>query len=148
MRFHLSEEQRAIQEALHGALTAALPRERLQAFVDGNIDFEPESWRAIMALGFGGLILSEEVGGSGLELLDAALAVEALAKGAAPGPLIGQLVAGIAIAASDNAEAKARWLAALASGEAVATLAFGGAWAPETWDVEFAEGRATGEVRF
>ncbi|MGE0741710.1 MAG: acyl-CoA dehydrogenase family protein, partial [Hyphomonadaceae bacterium] len=54
----------------------------------------------------------------------------------------------IAIAASDNAVAKARWLAALASGEAVATLAFGGAWAPETWDVEFAEGRATGEVRF
>lgn len=148
MRFHLSEEQVAIQEALSGALGEAFPRERLHAFLDSDdADHDPASWSALMALGLGGLMLPEDVGGSALGLLDAALAIEAVAKGAAPGSLIGHLLVGAAISASPNAEAKA-WLPRLASGEAVATFALGGDWLPDTWDMELRAGKVSGSVRF
>ena len=44
--------------------------------------------QALMALGIGGLALSESDGGAGLGLLDAALVCEVVGEAAAPGPLI------------------------------------------------------------
>ena len=124
MRFHLSEEQRAIQDAVRGTLADAWPMERLHAFADGDADFDAASWEALMALGIGGLALPEDQGGAGLGLLDAALVCEVVGETAAPGPVIGQILTAMAIAASDNADALAL-LPRIASGEAVATLALG-----------------------
>lgn len=124
MRFHLSEEQAAIQDAVRGTLADAWPMERLHAFADGDSDFDAASWDALMALGIGGLALPEEHGGAGLGLLDAALVCEVVGGTAAPGPVIGQILTVMAVAASDNADARAL-LPRIASGEAVATLAMG-----------------------
>lgn len=148
MRFHPSEEQLAIQDTLLGTLAEALPREALHAFVDGEADFEPESWRALMALGLGGLMLDEADGGAGLGLLDAALALEVLGRGAAPGPVIGQILTAIALRETAVLTARNAWLGKIATGEAVATFAFGGDWLPAGWPVEVAAGKASGEVRF
>jgi len=122
MRFHLSEEQLAIQHAVKGALSQAWDIARLHRFADGEVDFHEESWRALMTLGVGGLALPEHDGGAGLGLLEAALVCEAMGEAAAPGPVIGQVLTAIAVAQSADAEAK-RLLPAIASGEAVATLA-------------------------
>lgn len=116
MHFHLIEEQMAIQDAVRGTLAESWPIERIHAFADGDADFDPGSWQALMALGIGGILLP----GSGMGLLDAALACEVAGEAAAPGPLIGQLLAVAAAAASGRAD-----LDALASGEAVATLVHG-----------------------
>ncbi|HMT43548.1 MAG TPA: acyl-CoA dehydrogenase family protein [Chakrabartia sp.] len=124
MRFHLSEEQLAIQDAVRGTLGQVWPMERLHAFADGDADFDTESWGALMALGVGGIALPESEGGAGLGLLEAALVCEVAGAACAPGPLIGQLVAAMAVVASDEGEAKA-FLPGLASGECVAALAFG-----------------------
>ena len=63
MRFHLTEEQSAIQDAVRGTLAEVWPMERLHAFADGRIDdgadHDPTSWQALMALGIGGLVLPE-----------------------------------------------------------------------------------------
>ncbi len=123
MHFHLSEQQAAIQDAVRGTLADAWPMERLHAFADDDRDFDADSWAALMALGVGGLALPESAGGSGLGLLDAALVCEVAGGAAAAGPLIGQILTGLAVAYSDNASAKAH-LAGIASGETVATLAF------------------------
>ena len=117
MHFHLTEEQKAIQEAVRGTLADSWPIERIHAFADGDADFDRESWDALMALGLGGILLPD----SGMGLLDAALACEVAGEAAAAGPLIGQLLAVAAAAASGRAN-----LDALASGEAVATLVHGG----------------------
>jgi alkylation response protein AidB-like acyl-CoA dehydrogenase len=122
MRFHLSEEQGAIQEAVRGTLADCWGMERLHKFADGEADFDQGSWEALMALGVGGLALSEADGGAGLGLLDAALVCEVVGEAAAPGPLIGQILAALAVASSDSASAKAL-LPAIASGEAVVALA-------------------------
>lgn len=117
MHFHLTEEQAAIQDAVRGTLADAWPIERIHAFAGGDADFDPASWQALMALGIGGILLPD----SGMGLLDAALACEVAGEAAAPGPLIGQLLAVAAAAASGKGD-----LDALASGQAVAALVHGG----------------------
>jgi alkylation response protein AidB-like acyl-CoA dehydrogenase len=124
MRFHLTEEQSAIQDAVRGTLADVWGMEHLHKFAAGEADFDPASWQALMALGVGGLALPEAEGGVGLGLLDAALVCEVVGEAAAPGPIIGQILAGIAVAHSTNAEARAL-LPAIANGEAVVALALG-----------------------
>lgn len=148
MRFHPSEEQIAIQEALRGTLADTMPSDRLHRFVDGEGDFDRESWDALMALGLGGMALPEEAGGTGLGLLDLALAIEALGQGAVAGPVVEHVLAGLAIHRCENADVRQAWLGKLAAGEAVATLAFGGEWVPDSWNVALTGGKANGSVRF
>ena len=125
MRFHLTSEQVAIQDAVRGTLSECWGMERLHRFADGEADFDADSWQALMALGLGGLALSEADGGAGLGLLDAALVCEVAGAAAAPGPLIGQIIGAIAVAQSANAATR-ELLQAIASGEAVVTLALDG----------------------
>lgn len=120
MRFHLSAEQVAIQDAIRGTLADQWPMERLHAFAEGAADFDQPSWDALMALGLGGILLPD----SGMGLLDAALACEVAGEAVAPGPLIGQLLAVAAVSRSGNAAARAH-LDALVAGTSVATLALG-----------------------
>jgi alkylation response protein AidB-like acyl-CoA dehydrogenase len=122
MHFHLTSEQVAIQDAVRGTLGECWGMERLHAFADGDADFDPASWQALMALGIGSLALPEADGGAGLGLLDAALVCEVAGEAAAPGPLIGQIIAAIAVANCANAATRAL-LPGIASGETVVTLA-------------------------
>lgn len=120
MRFHLSAEQTAIQDAVRGTLADCWPMERLHTFADGDEDFDPGSWDALMALGLGGILLPD----SGMGLLDAALVSEVAGEAAAPGPLIGQLLTVAAVSRSANVAAKAH-LDTLVAGTTVAALALG-----------------------
>lgn len=125
MHFHLTSEQVAIQDAVRGTLGECWGMERLHAFADGDADFDRASWDALMALGVGGLALSESDGGAGLGLLDAALVCEVAGEAAAPGPVIGQIVGAIA-AANCNHPATRELLDGIATGATVVTLALDG----------------------
>lgn len=120
MRFHLSNEQIAIQDAIRGTLADCWRLEQQHAFADGDVDFDETSWNAMMTLGLGSILMPD----SGMGLLDAALVCEVVGEAAAPGPLIGQLLSVAAVAHSSNEAAKAH-LAGLEAGTAIATLAFG-----------------------
>ena len=125
MRFHLTSEQVAIQDAVRGTLAECWGMAQLHRFADGEADFDATSWQALMALGVGGLALPEPEGGAGLGLLDAALVCEVAGAAAAPGPLIGQIIGAIAVANCTNAATR-ELLPAIAGGEAVVTLALDG----------------------
>ena len=76
MHFALSEEQQAIFEMAHAFGQDNIAPHARQWEADGTI---PKTlWPQIGALGFGGLYVSEESGGSGLGRLDATLVFEAL----------------------------------------------------------------------
>lgn len=124
MRFHLTSEQIAIQDAVRGTLADCWGIERLHALADGSDDFDPLSWQALMVLGVGALVLPEDQGGAGLGLLDAALVSEVAGEAAAPEPLIGQILTAIAVANCAN-PATRELLPGIASGKTVATLAIG-----------------------
>jgi len=121
MRFHLTEEQVAIQDAVRGTLADAWPMERLHKFADAGDDFDADCWSALSQLGLFGILAPD----SGMGLVDAALVSEVVGEAAAPGPVIAQLIAVAALSATANTAAKAH-LDALLSGEAIATLALDG----------------------
>jgi len=79
--FTLTEEQRAIQETARAFAAERMAPEA--ARWDEEKIFPEEVLREAAALGFGGLYCKDDVGGSGLTRLDAALVFEALA-GACP----------------------------------------------------------------
>jgi alkylation response protein AidB-like acyl-CoA dehydrogenase len=79
MDFELSSEQRAFQAtARQFARDEMMPQAR--DWDDGEI-FPVEALRKAAALGFGGIYVKEDVGGSALSRLDAALIFEELAQG-------------------------------------------------------------------
>lgn len=81
-QFELNDDQRAIQE-----MTAGFAADRVAPFAlewDRQRHFPSETIRETGALGFGGIYVRDDVGGSGLGRLDAVLIFEALAA-ACPG---------------------------------------------------------------
>src|SRR5436190_3060701 len=79
MDFELSEEQRAIQEtAREFARAEMMPHAKDW---DENSTFPVETLRKAAALGFGGIYVKDDVGGSDLTRLDATIIFEELAQG-------------------------------------------------------------------
>jgi alkylation response protein AidB-like acyl-CoA dehydrogenase len=79
MDFELSEEQRAIQDtAREFARAEMMPHAKDW---DENSTFPIDTLRKAAALGFGGIYVQEDVGGSALTRLDAAIIFEELAQG-------------------------------------------------------------------
>src|SRR3954447_714967 len=79
MDFDLSEEQRAIQQtAREFARAETMPHAREW---DENATFPVETLRKAAALGFGGIYVKEDVGGSDLTRLDSTIIFEELAQG-------------------------------------------------------------------
>ena len=79
MDFQLSEEQRAIQETARDFADREF-RPHAARWDEERI-FPLETLRAAAALGFAGIYVGEDVGGSGLKRIDAALIFEELATG-------------------------------------------------------------------
>src|SRR5580765_4859179 len=79
MDFDLSEEQRAIQDTARSfARNEMMPHAKDW---DENSTFPVETLRKAAALGFGGIYVKEDVGGSALTRLDATVIFEELAQG-------------------------------------------------------------------
>src|SRR5688572_26801132 len=79
MDFEFSEEQRAIQDtAREFAHAEMMPHARDW---DENSTFPVETLRKAAALGLGGIYVKDDVGGSALTRLDAAIIFEELAQG-------------------------------------------------------------------
>ncbi|MCA6241824.1 MAG: acyl-CoA dehydrogenase family protein [Phenylobacterium sp.] len=79
MDFALNDDQAAIQAAARAFAEAELAPH--SARWDEDREFPVQTLRAAAALGFAGLCVREDVGGSGLSRLDAALVFEELSRG-------------------------------------------------------------------
>jgi alkylation response protein AidB-like acyl-CoA dehydrogenase len=82
MDFELSEDQRALEDAARVFAAAELAPH--SARWDQDEVFPVETLRLAAGLGFGGLYVRDDVGGSALTRLDAAIGFEALAGGDVP----------------------------------------------------------------
>lgn len=84
---------------------------------------DPQAWGAMREMGWAGIVVPEEHGGSDFGWLSAGLVVEELGKSLAASPLVATTLAASAIVLGGSDEQKARYLPRLASGELVGTLA-------------------------
>ncbi|GAA4969157.1 alkylation response protein AidB-like acyl-CoA dehydrogenase [Nonomuraea thailandensis] len=100
MAIGLSEEHEALRESVSGWAERNIPSELLRAGTEGR----PAFWSGLAEQGLLGLHVPEEYGGSGYGLLEAAVAVEALAERMAPGPFVPTVLASAVINASKRRE--------------------------------------------
>jgi alkylation response protein AidB-like acyl-CoA dehydrogenase len=149
--FGLSEEQRLLQDTIRGFAAAECPLARLRPVFEAGQGHDPALWKGLVEIGVAGLALPEAHGGSGLEVLDLALAAEVIGESALPVPFLGHALAGLAIAWAGSPAQRAAWLPRLATGDALATIALGEPgerWQPEQWQAELARGRISGRKAF
>ena len=140
MNFLLSDEQVALVDTVKSLLRDRCDSVQVHKVfdVDGDARYDAGLWAALCEMGIPAIMVPEEHGGLGLELIDLAIVAEALGAAAAPVPFFGHVVATLAIALGGSEEQKARWLPALASGEKLATVAFGegkARWLPAEWSL-------------
>jgi alkylation response protein AidB-like acyl-CoA dehydrogenase len=79
-------------------------------------------WKEMAQLGWLGLSLAEEHGGTGLGMVESALLLEELGRAAYPGPYWPTMLAAAAIAEAGTDAQQQRWLGAIAAGQARAAL--------------------------
>jgi alkylation response protein AidB-like acyl-CoA dehydrogenase len=117
MDFALSEEQNLLVETLRRFLAERCPVTRVRELVADEPGRDGGTWKELCELGVGGLLIPEAHGGSGLALLDAAIAAESLAWGVAPAPFLSSAVmAPVALLAAGSEDQQARWLPQIATG--------------------------------
>ena len=117
MDFALSEEQLQLQDSLDRMLVDRLPLERVRDVVEEGASHDDEGWQVLAELGVPGLLVPEQYGGAGLNLLDAALVQETLGRHVAPLAWLGSGVLGpLALASAGSDTQKERWLPAFAEG--------------------------------
>jgi len=121
----LTEEQTMLKEAADGFLNEHAPIAHLRKLRDSR-DADGVSrdlWRAFGEMGFAGVIIPEEHGGSGLGAVEAGVMAEALGRTLTPSPFLGSGVLSATVLKGGSAEQQAAWLPRIAAGEAIVSLA-------------------------
>jgi alkylation response protein AidB-like acyl-CoA dehydrogenase len=122
----LTEEQTMLKEAADGFLNENAPIAHLRALRD-NHDADGVSrdlWKAFGEMGFAGVIIPEEHGGSGLGAVEAGVFAEALGRTLTPSPFMGTGILSAKILTDGGSpEQQAAWLPRIAAGEAILSLA-------------------------
>lgn len=123
MYFDLTDDQKAVRDAVSNALRDLLPQERLvPSFDAGKLD--PALWTALTGLGLTGMLVPADSDGSGLDLLTLADLAEQLGYAGAPAPIVPNALAAWLIATGGDGRQRETWLQKLLSGDAVASFAF------------------------
>jgi acyl-CoA dehydrogenase len=121
----LTEEQTMLREAADGFLAENAPIAHLRQLRDSH-DADGVSrdlWRAFGEMGFAGVLIPEEHGGSGLGAVEAGVVAEALGRTLTPSPFLGSGVLAATVLKGGSEEQQAAWLPRIAAGEAIVALA-------------------------
>jgi alkylation response protein AidB-like acyl-CoA dehydrogenase len=71
--FSLTEEQELLQETVRSFVARECPPQQVRKIFDGERQGSVALWKGLAEMGIAGLVVPEEHGGAGLELLDLAL---------------------------------------------------------------------------
>src|SRR4249920_1444326 len=123
MAFAFNPDQQLLQNAARAFLDEHCKPPFVRAMFDDPRGESEALWKEMAQLGWLGLSLPEEHGGSGLGMVETAILLDELGRAAYPGPYLPTMLAGHAILAAGGAAQKNPWLPAIANGSARATLA-------------------------
>ncbi len=155
MDFGLSDAQVMLRTSVRDLLARESPIARVRQVMESEEGCDRAIHRALGDQGVAGLLVPEQHGGVGLGLLDAAVAAQELARGAAPVSFHSSYVmAPLLIAAAGSEQQRREWLPKIADGAAIVAVALDQAShdhtsAPRaTTGLEVAGGRLRGNVRY
>ena len=127
MDFGLNETQELIRSSAAEYLSDRSPSDFVRAMAVDEQGYTDDFWREVGELGWLGLIVPEEHGGSGMDMSDMAVLLAEWGSALAPGPMIeSAVVSASAIDRFGSDTQKQEWLPGIATGETVAVPALTG----------------------
>ena len=119
MYFGLSEEQQFFQDSIAKYLEDHVTIEAVREYAKGdNQKFSDDIHQGLIELGINNLIIPEQYGGLGLDLLYATAVSQSLGAGIAPVPYVGSYVmAPMAIMLAGSEDQKTKYLNAISSNQ-------------------------------
>jgi alkylation response protein AidB-like acyl-CoA dehydrogenase len=140
MPIAITDEHQELASSVRGVLTSHKALQAARALLESDDEPRPSYWEDMAGLGWLGIHLPEEYGGSGATLLELVVVLEELGRQVAPGPFLPTVIASAVIAQCGNETQKARWLPGLAGGTVAAALGLG------TAGLSLDQGRLEGEA--
>jgi alkylation response protein AidB-like acyl-CoA dehydrogenase len=135
MDLALTESQEMLRSTARTFMEREAPKDAIVAMQRAPSSLDPELWRKAAALGWLGILIPPEHGGSGSSLGDAAVLYEEMGRGPLPGPFFGSGVLGALAVMQGGTEAqRTRLLPAIARGERVLSPAItepNASWGPQ-----------------
>ena len=126
MALVLTEEQSMLRDSARGLISDKAPVSHLRQLRDSKdvSGFSRELWKTFAEMGFSGLLVPEEFGGSGLGCVEAGVVMEEIGRTLMPSPFLSTAVlAASALARGGNAAQKAEHLPKIVDGSLLAALA-------------------------
>ncbi|MGB3446816.1 MAG: acyl-CoA dehydrogenase [Xanthobacteraceae bacterium] len=122
----LTEEQSMLRDSARGFINEKAPIAHLRKMRDDRdaTGFSRDLWKGFAEMGFAGLLVPENFGGSGLGAVEAGIVLEEIGRNLMPSPFLSTAVlAASALVRGGNAEQQAAYLPKIADGSLIATLA-------------------------
>lgn len=123
----LTEDQEFIQKTAADFVSEKSPVSRFRELRDKQdaTGFSRALWKEMADLGWAGIPYSEDVGGADMGFAELAVVMEELGRSLAPEPFLSTvLLAGQALALSENQALAKEWLTKICAGEAVLSVAY------------------------
>ncbi|MCP3369130.1 acyl-CoA dehydrogenase family protein [Bradyrhizobium cajani] len=124
MNFDFSDDQKQLRDQARKFLAEKCSPKAVRVVLDGKATYDKELWKGLAEMGFLGVAIPEEYGGAGAGHLELCVIAEEMGRANAPVPFSSTvyLAAEALLIAGSDAQKK-KWLPAIASGEAIGTLA-------------------------
>ncbi len=94
MDFGLSEQQEMLKKTARDFFKTELPKTLVKEIAKEPTGYPLGLWQKMADLGWTGLVLPEQYGGSGASFMDLAILLEEMGRACAPGPFLSTVVLG------------------------------------------------------
>jgi len=124
VNFEFSAEQKELQDQARKFLAEKCPPRVVRNVLEGKDSYDRDLWKALAGMGFLGVSIPEKFGGAGAGYLELCVIAEEIGRALAPVPFASTVcLAAEALLIAGSEAQKQKWLPAIASGEAIGTLA-------------------------
>ncbi|MCA1402136.1 acyl-CoA dehydrogenase [Bradyrhizobium sp. BRP56] len=126
MALVLTEEQSMLRDSARGLISDKAPVAHLRSLRDAKdaTGFSRELWKTFAEMGFSGLLVPDQFGGSGLGCVEAGIVMEEIGRTLMPSPFLATSVLAASALSRGGSEAqKAQHLPKIADGSLLAALA-------------------------
>ena len=125
MDLEFSDEQEMLREMIRGVCADHCGLEVVRELEDDATGYDEGFWRQLVDLDLVGLLLPTDYGGSGQSMLEGVVMYEEFGRALAPSPhFVSTVLAGGVLARAGSDDQKQAWLPRLATGEAIASVAW------------------------
>lgn len=124
MDLAFTEQQQILRNSARDFLQKECPTSFVRQMAEDKAGYTEELWRKMAELGWMGLILPEQYGGSGGNFLDLVILLEEMGRACLPGPFFSTVVlCGLTILAAGSEKQKREFLPRIARGETILAFA-------------------------